>query len=461
MSKSQYIAALEIGSSKIVGAIAEKTDAGYVQVNHLEVEKLVNSVRHGCVQNVENTKGCINSIIKKLENRVDGTINEVYVGFSGRSLHSEPTEVNHNLDATVPITDEVLDSIVSEAGRDPIKNYETIKVVPRTYYVDKNETKSPSGQFGSNINIKLNLIVAKPNLKLNLDRVMSGAVRVREYLVTPLVVADEILEPSEKSLGCMLVDLGAETITVSIYKDGSLVYLTTLPLGGRNITRDITVGLNVLEYTAERVKKNIRNPLDKNVDHISIEGVNSTDAANYIAARTGEIIANIKQQISYAGVKIVDLHNIVLIGGGAQLQGMARRLEDEIKLKVRLGSYPKILNILDHNINRAEYVQIFSLLSHAAQRMPYNQSCLRLNTYGNADDNDFVAPDYSSRSNDDGDDNYGYGRFREEEPARPNKPTRPNEPDDHPEPKRRKRMSWLDIARNKMEKLMNEPEDEE
>ena len=459
MSKSQYIAALEIGSSKIVGAIAEKTNSGYVQINHLEVEKLTNSVRHGCVQNVENTKGCINSIIKKLENRIDGTIDEVFVGFSGRSLHSEPTEVNHNLDATVPITDDVLDRIISEAGRDPIKNYETIKVVPRTYYVDKNETKSPSGQFGSNINIKLNLIVAKTNLKLNLDRVMSGATRVREYLVTPLVVADEILEASEKSLGCMLVDLGAETTTVSIYKDGSLVYLITLPLGGRNITRDISVGLNVLEDTAERVKKNISNPLDKKVDPISIDGVNSTDAANYISARTGEIIANIKQQISYAGVKIVDLHNIVLIGGGAQLQGIARRIEDEIKLKVRMGSYPKSLNILDHNINRAEYIQIFSLLSKAAANLPYNQSCVRLNTYGNTDD-DFVTPDYGTRGNNDNED-YSYGRFREEEPARPSKSTRSEPSAPTTEPKRRKGMSWLEKARIKMEQLMKEPEEDE
>ena len=65
MVKTQYIAALEIGSSKIVGAIAEKSPSGYVQVNHLEVEKLVNSVRHGCIQNVENTKGAINNIIKR------------------------------------------------------------------------------------------------------------------------------------------------------------------------------------------------------------------------------------------------------------------------------------------------------------------------------------------------------------------------------------------------------------
>ena len=454
MAKTQYIVALEIGSSKIVGAIAEKSPSGYVQVNHLEVEKLINSVRHGVVQNVENTKGAINSIIKKLENRVDGTIDEVFVGLSGRSMHSEPTEVNHNLDSTVTITREVLHNIVQDAGKDPIMNYDTIEVVPRTYFVDKNETKSPIGQFGSNINIKLNLIVARPNLKLNLDRVMTGGTRVKDYLVTPLVVADEILEPSEKSLGCMLVDLGAETTTVSIYKDGALVYLTTLPLGGRNITRDITIGLNVLEDTAERVKKNISNPLDKNVDRISIEGVSSIDAANYIVARTGEIIANIKQQIQYAGVKSVDLHNIVLIGGGAQLQGIARRIEDETKLKVRLGNYPTDLNILDHNINRMEYIQLFSLLSKAARETPFNQSCVRLNTY-----NDPIAESHPTYGENPSRNDYDYTNFRPEEPA----PAKKQHQEQESQPKdtgKRRGPSWLERYRNKLNRLMIEPEDE-
>jgi cell division protein FtsA len=302
----------------------------------------------------------------------------------------------------------------------------------------------------------MNLIVAKPNLKLNLDRVMTGGVRVREYLVTPLVVADEILESSEKSLGCMLVDMGAETTTVSMYKDGALVYLSTLPLGGRNITRDITIGLNVLEDTAERVKKSISNPLDKNVDKVSIEGVSSTDAANYIVARTGEIIANIKQQITYAGVKLTDLHNIVLIGGGAQLQGVARKIEDEIKLRVRIGSYPQSLNILDHNINRAEYVQLFSLLMKAAEKTPINQSCVKLNTYGDISDDFGHGFDNNVRSQE----GYGYDNFRPETPAA--KTSRSEEPErERQEPQKRARSrSWLDRARDQLNKIIKEPEDD-
>ena len=381
MENSQYIVAIEIGSSKIVGAIAEKSPSGYVQVIHLEEEKLTNCVRWGCIQNVENTKGCINNILKKLENRIDGTIKDAYVGVSGRSVHTEMTEVSRNLDSTRAITDDILDKIVKDSARETIRNYEIIESVPCAYYVDKNETKNPSGQFGSSINIKVNHIVAKPTIKLNLERVMSLGTRVKSYLTTPLVVGQEILNDSELSLGCMLVDIGAETTTVSIYKDGALVYLVTLPLGGRNITRDVATGMNTLEETAERVKKNISNPLDDNVETINIEDVKSTDAANYIKARTGEIIANINQQIDYADLTAADLHNIVLIGGGAQLQGIARRIEETTKLKVRMGSYPQSLNILDHSINRMEYIQIFSLLAKGAEIIPAGQSCVQRHNY--------------------------------------------------------------------------------
>ena len=52
MEKNQYIVAFEIGSSKIVGAIADKSSSGYITVRMLEEERLINSVRHGEVKNV-------------------------------------------------------------------------------------------------------------------------------------------------------------------------------------------------------------------------------------------------------------------------------------------------------------------------------------------------------------------------------------------------------------------------
>ena len=86
MDKNQYIVAFEIGSSKIVGAVAEKSPAGMVSVSHLVEERLSNCVRYGVVQNVENVKAAINRILKNIEDQVGGNVKYVYVGVAGRWL---------------------------------------------------------------------------------------------------------------------------------------------------------------------------------------------------------------------------------------------------------------------------------------------------------------------------------------------------------------------------------------
>ena len=117
MEKNQYIVALEIGSSKIVGAIAEKTPSGYLSVRHLQEEKHVNSVRYGIVQNVENIKTSINHILKNLEEKIDGRVTQVYMGVSGRSLHSSLSEVNRSVGSTEAITRELIDRMKRQAPR--------------------------------------------------------------------------------------------------------------------------------------------------------------------------------------------------------------------------------------------------------------------------------------------------------------------------------------------------------
>jgi cell division ATPase FtsA len=214
--------------------------------------------------------------------------------------------------------------------------------------------------------------------------------------------------------------------------------LNTLPLGGRNLTRDIMTGLNKLEETCESVKKNINNPLDpSHVSSVTIEDIPAREAANYISARTGEIIANINQQLADAGVSADSIQSIVLIGGGAHLGGLQQKLEETIKIKVRMGQNPVTLNILNNEINRLEYIEVFSLLAKAADMIPVGETCIELNKY--EDGPVLEGSNYPQR----------------EEPTQPRKPEKTKEPK---EPKSRKPWSkWTE----KLKGLMTEDDDEE
>lgn len=381
MENNQHIVAIEIGSTKIVGAIAEKNASNYLSVSHLEEEKLTNCVRYGCVQNVENTKNAIMRIVKKLENKIDGEITDVYVGINGRSLHSVPTEIDRNLNIATSITKQNIDSLKNAALKEPLASYETIDIVPQAYYVDGKENPNPVGCCGGSITIKYNRIVAKPTLKLNLERAL-GSLRVKKILVTSLAMSEAILTEEERTLGCMLVDMGAETTTVSIYKNGTLIYFTTLPFGGRNLTRDLVNGLqNTTEEKAESVKKIIAEPLNIEAADLTIDGISSRTAVNYIISRTSEIITNVNKQIEYAHLQPSDVKTIVLVGGSAKLKGLMAEFKAKTKIETRMGTTPPNINILNHEINKAEYTQVFSLLDKAASVIADGATCVHLRTY--------------------------------------------------------------------------------
>lgn len=379
MEYKKYIIALEIGSSKIVGVAAE-TDSlrNTITVGAIEEEKATDCVRYGCIQNVEETKSRISQIIKRLEYSIAPyKIKGVYLGVSGRSLRNTEQELHHQMKEETNITDAILKDILANARNVPFTGYDILDVIPRKFFVNKTETKNPVGTFGNDISAIVNIIVAKQLLKTNLRRVIDPQTEIKDFIITPVAVAMEALSSEERQLGCMLIDFGAETTTITIYKNDSLMYLATIPLGSRNITRDI-MSLNVLETRAESLKKTMGNAMENDIDS-SIElldGVKSSDISNYIVARTGEIIANINEQLNYAKLSPDDLGaGIVLLGGGAHLNGFAELLERTTKLKVKRGIYPNHVNILDQKRDSDLYIQAVSIAAMAAEKMAPNDSC--------------------------------------------------------------------------------------
>ena len=119
---NQYIVALEIGSSKIVGALAEVAASGQLFIRAVESEQTINCVRYGCIQNVESTKATVNHIIAKLNNHVDGDITSVYVGVAGRTLHSVSMDVKYNLASEQAITNAIINDIMKKACRESFPN---------------------------------------------------------------------------------------------------------------------------------------------------------------------------------------------------------------------------------------------------------------------------------------------------------------------------------------------------
>lgn len=375
--EEKLIIALEIGSSKIKGATGSIGPDGALNVKAVEEEPISDIVRYGCIRNVVETERAVRAVINRLEMRESPRkIQGVYLSVGGRSLTAQSVEIERRLPSESIITEEIIHDITTEAFDYPLNDRSVVTVTPRELLIDNEVNPRPIGMMGSLIEAHLNLVSCRNQLLRNLSMVIEErlGLKIMDTFVRPLAIADLVVLNEEKKLGCMLVDFGAETTTVAIYKGGILLHLVVLPMGSRNITRDITT-LNYLEEQAEELKK---------LGGSAIPTLESTHAPgqpdfvainNYVSARAVEIIINITEQIKYAGLNAEKLpEGIIIVGRGARLNGFNDRLAQISGMKVRAGLPGNRMRILDGRIQVADAVDVLSILNKAAQSDP--QECM-------------------------------------------------------------------------------------
>lgn len=383
MSEERYIAAIEISSSKIIGAVGRAHPNGQVDIIAVEQERCVESVRYGIILNLEETATRLARVLERLERKPavnQRKIRSVFVGLSGRSLRSIPTTVRLNLPDDSEITDQIIERLRQDAlGADIDNTLEIVDAVPRKYRVGKLETSNPIGVVGNEIIAEYDIIVCRPELKRNITRVIKDKLNVRTmgFVVTALATAHLILTDQEKALGCMLVDMGAETTTVSIYRHKALFYLATLPFGGRHITRDLT-SKSLLEERAEEIKTTSGCAIaPENPSTLNLNGIKMSDVTNLTVARSEEIVANITEQIVYADLNEKDLPGgVVCIGGGVKLNGMTELISRQLGLPVKIGRLPSYVVIDDLKGPSTEIVQVASILYAGATLT--DEQCLEM-----------------------------------------------------------------------------------
>ncbi len=261
MAATDFIVAIELGSSKITGIAGKKHADGSIQVLALASENSSDFIRKGVIYNLDKTAQSLTSIIKKLESTLKASIGKVYVGIGGQSLRTiRNTEVRH-LEEETKISQELIDSIMDSNREVPIIDQEILEVAPQEYKVGINLLADPVGVPSDHIEGRFLNIIARSSVKQNIDKCFKQAgIEIADYIISPLALANAVLTNSEKRSGCMFIDFGADTTTVSVYKNNILRHLAVIPLGGSNITKDIC-SQQIEEEDAEELKRNTAMPM--------------------------------------------------------------------------------------------------------------------------------------------------------------------------------------------------------
>lgn len=342
MATTDFIAAIELGSSKISGIAGKKNTDGSILVLACACEEASQFVHKGVIYNIDKTAQALTAIVGKLESQLKNSIAKVYVGIGGQSLRTVANAVSRTLEEEGVISQELVDSIADENFEAPLADMNVLDVAPQEYKIDNTLQTDPVGVTGRHITGQFLNIVARAALKKNLERSFEQAgIEIADLLISPLVLAKAVLTKSEMRSGCALVDFGADTTTVSVYKNNMLRYLSVLPLGGNSITHDIAT-LQMEEEEAEKLKLQYGDAIYEEEEGTETPATCQTEDGqsielnilnNIVGARTEEILANVWNQIQLSGYEKELYSGVVFTGGGSNLKNLESAFRKQSKME--------------------------------------------------------------------------------------------------------------------------------
>lgn len=349
MPQKEFIVAIELGSAKITGIAGKKNPDGSLNVLAVAEEDSSSCIRKGMVYNLDKTSQCITNILKKLRQTLKSEIAMVYVGASGQSIHCVKNVVVRDLPEDTIITQDMINDIMDSNRAMVYPDQEILDAITQEYKVGAQLQADPIGIQTKRLEGNFLNILQNKSYYRNLNKCFDKAgIEIAEMYLAPMVMAESVLTENEMRGGCILVDLGAETTTVSVYYKNILRHLVVIPLGGNNITKDIA-SLHMEEADAEQAKLKYAsaytdiNDIDEGLSYKVRDdlSVSSKQFIDCVEARMLEIVENVWFQVrEYAGRNL--LGGIILTGGGSNMKNIKKAFRNCTNIdKIRIANTVK------------------------------------------------------------------------------------------------------------------------
>lgn len=325
------IVAIELGSSKMTGIAGRKNPDGSISILAVAKEDSTQYIRKGVAYNIERTAQGLSNIVNKLKNTLKTEIAQVYVGIGGQSIHSVKNPVIKELPQDTIVSQEMVNELMDTNRSMVYPDYEILDAITEEYKVGALFQDDPIGIQAEHLEGNFLNVLWRRSFYRNINKSLDNAgIKVAEMYLAPLAMADSVLTEAEKRAGCVLVDLGAETTTVSVYYRDKLRNIAVLPLGSSNITKDLE-SLQMDEANAEAMKLKYSSAMT-NEEDIDVNAtlpigdgrtILSRKFIQVVEARMLEIVENVKYLVPHEFADKL-LGGIVLTGGGSNMKNVEK-----------------------------------------------------------------------------------------------------------------------------------------
>jgi cell division protein FtsA len=345
------IVGLDVGTSNTRAVIGEYGESGVLEITGVGVAPST-GLRRGVVVNIESTLASVAAAVEAAELMSGREVSSAFVGVAGANIEG----INSRGVVAVTgkgreITREDVDRVI-EAARAVVipMDREVLHVIPQTFIVDDQKgIRNPLDMIGVRLEAEVHIITGSVTTAQNLVKCVNRAgFKVERLLLQSLAAARATLSSDEKELGCLLVDLGGGTTNLLVYAEGAPYYTSVIPVGGSQVTNDISIMMSVPMDAAERLKRESASAWAESVDPeetVIVPGVGGRAPAetgrrrlcSIVQPRMEEIFRMSREKVEGMGHWRHIKGGVVLTGGGALMPGAAELAQEIFQLPVRVG----------------------------------------------------------------------------------------------------------------------------
>lgn len=292
-------------------------------------------LHHGYIVNGTETTKSINMACAEAESISGVKIKRAFISAGGIGLEGTTT-INSTMitraDGEVTDLDVAETSNLRDGMSHELQNRRVIHIAPIGYRIDGKEVLGkPQGMRGAKLEAKILLVTAlSQHINDTIIAVEDAGIEVDGIFAAPLAAAYVTATRQQKTAGCVLANIGAETLSVVVFENNNPISLKVFPIGSTNITNDIALGLRISLDEAENVKLG-ETPIDARIPKKKLDEI--------INARLAEIFEIIESHLKKIGRNELLPAGIIITGGGSNMNLISEFAKNSLKIPSRIG-YP-------------------------------------------------------------------------------------------------------------------------
>ena len=375
MARDTFYTAVDIGTDKVTSIMARVGTEGELKVLGTGVVTS-QGMQRGRIENIEEVQETVRAAMEEAQRYVgNGAPSGVYTSVTGTHLSSLNTkEVVDNPDDVGDISGKLLDRLLRGSFPDVGPNQEVLHVIPIGYHVDgMSGIRNPVGLHGNLVEVEAHVVMGESVALKNTTKVIeANKATVKQIVLHSLASAEATLSGDEREMGVVLVDIGGGTTDIVIYRQGQPWYSAVIPLGGSQLTRDLSVALKTPLYMTEEMKIKWGSVMpelvaaEEEVVIPSFQGQPKHSLSRRILCsplhdRMLELIKLIVLKVRQSGLRELPTGGLVLTGGGSEMTGLADLVQKTLGGSVRI-AYPEGIAGLPAQLRKPAFSAAVGLL---------------------------------------------------------------------------------------------------